>query len=51
MKPTFRFYPLAAGLLALLLLATACRQDATPTPVSTIQGMVPIPKKKASPSS
>ena len=40
MKLTFRFYHLAAGLLALLLLATACRQDATPTTESTIQGIV-----------
>jgi heat shock protein HslJ len=40
MKPTFRFYLLAAGLLALILLATACRQDATPTPENTIQGIL-----------
>lgn len=40
MKPTNSFYPLAAGLLALVLLATACRQDATPTTESTIQGIV-----------
>lgn len=40
MKPTYRFYPLAAGLLALLLLATACRQDATPAPEGTIQSII-----------
>ncbi len=40
MKPTYRFYPLAAGLLALILLVTACKQDATPAPEGTIQGII-----------
>lgn len=40
MKPTFRIYPLTVGLLALMMLAAACRQDATPAPESTIQGIL-----------